>query len=255
MILDEIIEYKKIEVRERKKTRPLNILEREIKNSLNTRGFLKKTGKLQLVAELKKASPSRGIIRKDFDPVSLAKACALSGASALSILTEEYFFKGRLEYLTEVKQIVTLPALRKDFIIDEYQILESRAGGADAILLLACILKPKIIKRFLELSRDFGLEVIVEIHSIEELDFDAKMIGINNRDLKTFKVDIRNTERILSKLPKDKFIISESGIANRNDVEYLEKLGVDAMLVGTAIMSVPDVGAKIRELLGYDKPR
>lgn len=247
MILDEIINYKKLEIENKKKQKPIKILEKEIEKSPRPRDFLKKTGKAQLIAELKKASPSRGIIREDFNPSELAKICVENGASALSVLTEERFFQGRLEYIQEVKKMGTVPILRKDFIIDEYQILESRLCGADIILLLACISKPQ---RFIDLAHDLGLETLVEIHSEEELDFDAPVIGINNRDLKTFKVDIRNTERLISKIPKNRFIVSESGISSRQDVEYLEGLGVDAVLVGEAIMASPDVGAKVRELCG-----
>lgn len=244
MILDEIINYKRQEVAVRKKQRPI------VEKGPEPRGFLKKTGKIQLIAELKKASPSKGVIRKDFNPVELAKVCVEAGASALSVLTEEKFFQGKLEYIPDVRAVVNVPILRKDFIIDEYQILESRAYGADAILLLACILKPKILRSFLDLAHSLGLEVIVEVHSEDELDFDARIIGINNRDLKTFKVDIKNTERLISRIPKDKLIISESGIFTRQDVEYLQGLGVDAVLVGEAIMSARDVGAKVRELCG-----
>lgn len=250
MILDEIINYKKLEVEARKRQKPIKILEKEIEKAPRPRGFLKKTGKVQLIAELKKASPSRGIIRKDFNPAELAKVCVENGAGALSVLTEEKFFQGKLDYIPEVKKMVAVPILRKDFIIDEYQILESRACGADIILLLACISKPQ---RFIDLAHDLGLEALVEIHSEDELDFDAPVVGINNRDLKTFKVDIRNTERLIPKIPRDRFIVSESGISARKDVEYLEGLGVDAVLVGEAIMASPDVGAKVRELLGFGK--
>lgn len=244
MILDDIIAYKKREVEERKKHRPI------IDKAPAPRGFLKKTGRTQLIAELKKASPSKGIIREDFNPAVLARECVEGGASALSVLTEEGFFQGRLEYIAEAKKTASVPILRKDFIIDEYQILESRAAGADAILLLACILKPKVIQKFLNLAYGLGLAALVEIHSEDELDFDARMIGINNRDLRTFKVDVKNTEKLISKIPRDKFIVSESGISNRQDVEYMESLGVDAVLVGEAIMASPDVGGKVRELCG-----
>lgn len=255
MILDEIVNYKKREVEYKKIQKPIKLLEREIAGE--TRGFIKKIGKIQLIAEIKKASPSKGIIREDFEPVKLARICVDAGASALSILTEERFFKGSLEYLSSVREVVSVPILRKDFIIDEYQILESRAYGADVILLLVNILRPDSIRQFLDLSDSFGMECLVEIHTLDELkmalDTDAKIIGINNRDLRTFKVDIRNTEMLISKVPSDKIIVSESGIFNRGDVRYLEDLGVDGILVGEAIMSSEDVGGKAKELLGYDK--
>lgn len=255
MILDEIINYKREEVERRKKQKPIKLLEKEITGK--TRGFIKKIDKIQLIAEIKKASPSKGIIREDFEPVRLARICVGAGASALSILTEEKYFKGKLGYVSKVREIVSVPILRKDFIIDEYQILESRAYGADVILLLVNILSPKSIQDFLNLSHSLGMEGLVEVHTLDELklalDVGPNIIGINNRDLKTFEVDIRNTERLISKIPSDKIIVSESGIFNRKDVEYLESLGVDAVLVGEAIMSSDDVGGKVKELLGYDK--
>lgn len=247
MILDEIVKYKRQEVAIRKKQIPIT------QNGPEPRGFLKKTGKVQLIAELKKASPSMGVIRQDFRPVELAKACVEAGASALSILTDERFFQGSLEYIRSVRGVVDVPILRKDFIIDEYQILEARAWGADAVLLLACVLSPNQMQKFLGLAHNLGLSAIVEVHSEDDLYMDmdtVEIIGINNRDLKTFKVDIKNTERLISRIPKDKFIISESGIFTKHDVEYLVDLGVDAVLVGEAIMRSPDVGAKVRELCG-----
>lgn len=254
MILDEIIGYKKTELEERKKKISIRRLETEIEKRLPIRGFLKKSKKIQLIAELKKASPLKGIIREDFVPVKLAKICEENGADALSILTDEKYFKGSLDYINLVKEAAGIPILRKDFIIDEYQVIESRACGADAVLLLASILGYKDIQRFLDLSRDFGLKCLVEVHSDDDLkmvlDTSAEIVGINNRDLKTFTVDIKNTERLISKIPGEKVIVSESGISKRADVKYMEGLGIDAVLIGTAIMSAEDVGAKIRELLG-----
>lgn len=257
MILDDIIDYKKIELKERKKNKPFSVLEKEIERRESPRTFLKKSEKIQLIAELKKASPSKGIIRNDFNPAELAGACEKAGACALSVLTEEGFFKGKLEYLSEVKKTVKIPVLRKDFIIDEYQILETRANGADALLLLANVLKSQIIQRYLDVSKSLGLKCLVEVHTEDELkavlDTSADIIGINNRDLKTFKVDIKNTGKLITKISKDKVVVAESGISNRADVEYLEKIGVDAMLVGTAIMASSDIDGKIKELLGYGK--
>jgi indole-3-glycerol phosphate synthase len=254
LILDEIIDYKKIELAEHKKTRPFKVLEQEISKRPNTRGFLVKKGGIQLIAELKKASPSRGIIRKDFDPDKLSEICENSGASALSVLTDEKFFKGSLDYLSSVRERVDIPLLRKDFIIDEYQILEARAFGADAVLLLANVLKRKEIQKFLDFSRNIGLQCLVETHTEDEiktvLDSNAEIIGINNRDLKTFIVDIKNTERLIKNIPNNKVIISESGICARKDIEYLEGLKVDAVLIGESIMTSNDVSAKIKELLG-----
>jgi indole-3-glycerol phosphate synthase len=256
LILDDIIDYKKIEVKERKREKPVSVLEYEISKKPKPIGFLKKSENIQLIAELKKASPSKGVIRTDFNPVELAESCVLAGAKALSVLTDEKFFQGSLNYLSSVKETVKVPVLRKDFIIDEYQIIESRANGADAVLLLANVLNLKDMQKFLDLSRGLGLKCLVETHTEDEikmvLDTDAEIIGINNRDLKTFKVDIGNTERLIKMIPKEKVIISESGISNKNDVKYIQDLGVDGMLVGGSIMSEKNVEDKIVELLKND---
>jgi len=255
VILEKIVDKKIFEVEARKKGVPLKLLEQKISKRNGPRNFLKKSpGKIQLIAELKKASPSKGIIREDFEPIALAKQCEKGGADALSILTEEHFFKGKIEYLDAVKEEVAIPILRKDFIIDEYQIIETMAYGADAVLLIAAILKQKVIERYLKVIHDFGMSALVEVHDGEELamvlDTEARIIGINNRDLKTFKTDIENTERLIENIPKEKIMVSESGIFTRSDVKYLEGLDVDAILVGESIMACNDIPGKIKELKG-----
>lgn len=256
MILDEILHYKQKEIAERKIKVPIGVLEKKIAGK--TKSFykaLRGNKDISLIAELKKASPSKGIIREDFKPQDLALLCVGAGASALSVLTDEKFFKGSLDYLELVSKEVPVPVLRKDFIIDEYQITEARAYGADSVLLLANILDEEQIKKFLDLSHKYGMDCLVEVHTQEELarvlNTDAKMVGINNRNLNTFEVDITNTKRLILQIPKEKLIVSESGIFTREDIEYLESLGVGAVLIGEAIMSNPDVAGKIKELLGY----
>ena len=256
MILDEISEYKRKEVAGRKIKVPLDILEKRIIR--DTKSFYKALAGnkgIKLIAELKKASPSKGIIREDFKPQDLARLCVGAGASALSVLTDENFFKGSLSYLEAVSEFANVPVLCKDFIIDEYQITEARARGADSVLLLVNILDEKKIKKFLELSHKYEMDCLVEVHTQEELqkalNTDAKIIGINNRNLDTFEVDITNTEKLISQIPEGKLVVSESGIFTRKDIEYLESLGVGAVLVGEAIMASPDVASKVKELLGY----
>jgi indole-3-glycerol phosphate synthase len=227
-----------------------------------------------LIAEVKKASPSAGIICKDFDPVRIAKEYEAAGASCLSVLTDEKFFMGSLDYLRQIREAVKLPLLRKDFIIDERQILEAIEWGADAILLIVAILDDARLKRFHSLAHDAGLAVLVEVHDEAELErargIGAELIGVNNRDLKTFKVDLANTERLAAKLyhrtavsgsdlKKENgnsqdacptLLVAESGIHTRADVERLAKCGAGAILVGESLVTGGDIQAKVRELLG-----
>ena len=209
--------------------------------------------------EVKKASPSAGIICKDFDPVRIAKEYEAAGASCLSVLTDEKFFQGSLDYLRQIRAAVKLP-LRKDFMIDERQILEAIEWGADAILLIVAILDDERLKRFHELARSAGLAVLVEVHDEAELEramaIDAELIGVNNRDLKTFNVDLANTERLAAKLfskpetRNSKLLVAESGIRTRADVERLAKCGASAILVGESLVKGGDIRAKVKELLG-----
>jgi len=216
-------------------------------------------GNIALIAEVKKASPSAGVICKDFDPVRIAKEYEAAGASCLSVLTDEKFFQGSLDYLRQIRATVKLPLLRKDFIIDERQILEAIEWGADAILLIVAILTDEQLKKFHSLAIDAGLAVLVEVHDEAELDralkIGAALIGVNNRDLKTFKVDLATTERLATKLstldPRPlTLLVAESGIHTRADVERLKKCGAGAILVGESLVKNGNIQAKVRELIG-----
>jgi indole-3-glycerol phosphate synthase len=212
-----------------------------------------------LIAEVKKASPSAGVICENFDAVRIAQQYEMAGADCLSVLTDEQFFQGSLAYLKQIRQVVKLPLLRKDFIIDERQILEAVEWGADAILLIVAILTDEQLKHFHTLARDGGLTALVEVHDELELDralaAGAKVIGVNNRDLKTFQVDLGTTERIAAKLRgapdgADKLLVAESGIHTRADVQRLAKCSAQAILVGESLMRDSDITAKVKELLG-----
>ena len=208
-----------------------------------------------LIAEVKKASPSAGIICKDFDPIRIAKEYEAAGASCLSVLTDEKFFQGSLDYLRQIRETVKLPLLRKDFIIDERQILEAIEWGADAILLIVSILTDDQLQKFHSLAKDAGIAALVEVHDAQEMDralkIGAELIGVNNRDLKTFKVDLATTENLAAKLGKGKILVAESGIHTRADVERLKKCGARAILVGESLlMRGCDIKTKIPELIG-----
>jgi indole-3-glycerol phosphate synthase len=215
---------------------------------------------ISLIAEVKKASPSAGIICHDFDPVRIAKEYEAAGASCLSVLTDEKFFQGSLDYLRQIRAAVKLPLLRKDFIIDERQILEAIEWGADAILLIVAILDDTRLRKFHSLAREAGLSVLVEVHDEAELEralaIGAELIGVNNRDLKTFKVDLGTTERLAAKLfsspatRHSSLLVAESGIHTRADVERLVKCGAKAILVGESLMKGGTIQAKVRELIG-----
>jgi indole-3-glycerol phosphate synthase len=221
---------------------------------------------IPLIAEVKKASPSAGVICKDFDPIRIAKEYEAAGASCLSVLTDEKFFQGSLDYLRQIRAAVKLPLLRKDFIIDERQILEAIEWGADAILLIVAILTDEQLAKFHSLAIEAGLAVLVEVHDEEELERALKispaLIGVNNRDLKTFKVDLATTERLAAKMedgrlkmaktssPCSPLLVAESGIHTRADVERLKKCCAGAILVGESLMKDGDIKSKVRELIG-----
>jgi len=257
MILDKIVAHKKNELVYRKEKYPLSDLKTTGQANTAPRGFgevLKASSQTALIAEIKRASPSAGWIRKDVDLVELAKTYDRCGASAISVLTDEEFFKGSISGLREVKQAIGIPVLRKDFIVDPYQIYEALAFGADAILLIVAILSDNELKRFLSLCEDFTLDALVEVHTKEELDkaieAGAKIIGINNRDLKTFDVNLSTTIELVRHIPKDVICVSESGIKTYDDIRCVKEAGVDAVLVGTVLMEAEDTGEKIRELVG-----
>jgi indole-3-glycerol phosphate synthase len=257
MILDEIIASKKEELAETKRLTTLADIKSRISDAEPTRGFSKALsgeGDIRLIAEVKKASPSKGVIREDFDPVKIARTYEESGASCISVLTEKKFFHGSLGYLSGIRKAVDIPLLRKDFIIDEYQIFEARAAGADAILLIAACLDRRQMEDFLGVAAGIGLDVLVESHTYKELDKSllagVKLVGINNRDLNTFRVDLKTTLDLLKDIPEDRIVVSESGIGNRDDVVKLQQAGVDAILVGESLTREKDIGKKVKELLG-----
>jgi indole-3-glycerol phosphate synthase len=210
---------------------------------------------IRLIAEVKKASPSRGVIRQDFDPVEIAKIYAGNGAAAISVLTEAKHFQGSLDHLKNIRKALPdkLPLLRKDFIFDPYQIYESRAYGADSLLLIVAILEPEKLQELLRISHQLNMSCLVEVHNKAEVEIalnsGAKIIGINNRDLNTFSVDMATTERLRPLIPPERIVVSESGIKERTDIEKLSRLGIDAVLIGESLMSAPDIAARMRELL------
>lgn len=260
MVLDEIVENKRREVAESKRRTPLSELKRKAGLRAPPRDFtgaLLDGNGLKLIAEVKKASPSKGVIRQDFDPVQIARIYARNGAAAISVLTDEKYFGGRLSYLADVRRWLgqtAPPLLRKDFIIDPYQVYESRAHGADAILLIAAILPPAQLCELLQLSHSLGMICLVEVHNEDELKSvlktEARVIGINNRDLKTMTTDVGVTARLRPLILQGRLVVSESGIHTRADIMMMERLGVSAVLIGEALMSAPDIAAKMRELLG-----
>jgi indole-3-glycerol phosphate synthase len=265
-ILDTIVEQKKIEVARLPERR---VSAQDLMVAVEARGGLRdfaaalrqprRGGRVSLIAEVKKASPSKGIICEDFDPVRIARQYEAAGADCLSVLTDEKFFQGSLDYLRQIRQTVKLPLLRKDFIIDERQILEAIEAGADAILLIVAILTDAQLKHFHSLAIKAGLAALVEVHDEAELEralaADASIIGVNNRDLKTFKVDLATTERLAARLRssdggQEKLLVAESGIHTRADVERLAACAAQSILVGESLMRHASIEAKVAELLG-----
>jgi indole-3-glycerol phosphate synthase len=255
-MLDKIIAQKREELEQSKKIAPMTYLQERIvyqKPALDLALALK-GDHIRLIAEVKQASPSRGVLSPNFNPTQLARTYAKGGAAAISVLTEANYFMGRIEHLAAIKEVVGLPLLRKDFIFDFYQIYESRAYGADALLLITAILSQGQLKELVSLSHSLGLRCLVEVHNEGEVEravlSEARIIGINNRDLNTFVVDINTTRRLRPLVPQGKIVVSESGIKSRKDMEKLEKWGVDAVLVGEALITAGDVRAKMKELIG-----
>ncbi len=251
--MDQILADKRLEVEERKKSQPLDLPEKVAEVAIDFLSHYKK-GQLFVISEIKKASPSKGIIREDFDPIEIAKIYESSGASAISVLTDEKYFKGKLSYLKRVSQEVKLPLLRKDFIIDTYQILEAYYAGASAILLIVSALTPGQIKEYIDFAHRLHLKALIEVHDEGEvniaLEVGGEIIGINNRNLKTFHTDLKHTEDLITLIPKDKIVISESGIHKPEDITYLKSLGVDGVLIGEAFMREEDIASQVRWLLG-----
>jgi indole-3-glycerol phosphate synthase len=266
-ILDQIVQTKREEVAERSQRTPVAELKKAIDALGRPRNFFhavtdKKPGKLlNLIAEVKKASPSAGVIRADFDPVDIARQYAAAGADAISCLTDEKYFQGKLEYIRAIRDAVNLPVLRKDFIVDPYQVYEARAAGADAILLIAEILQVNEMIDLQILATELNMTCLIEVHDMDNLirvrdrvigfpHPSYSLLGINNRDLRTFKTDLGNTLRMADLVEDRRVLVTESGIHTHDDVRKLAEAGVSAMLVGESIMRSPDIGAKIRELLG-----
>lgn len=257
MFLEEILQSKYADVAIRKEQNPIAELERKLKDAPPIRAFRRSlTGdSLNLIAEIKKASPSKGLLCHNFQPLSLALAYEASGAAAVSVLTDQKFFQGSLAYLELVKiGIKKLPVLCKDFIIDRYQIYEARVYGADAVLLIVAALTEPELTSLIKEVKDLGLDSLVEVHNLKELNIalssGADLIGINNRALKTFKVDLETTFQLIESIPRDKVVVSESGINSHHDIERLAQAGVKAVLVGEALVTAADPGLKIKELLG-----
>ncbi len=264
-ILDDILQTKRGEVARARARRPLHELRASLKDAPPPRDFhaalaVPPVGKAHLIAEIKRKSPSAGLIRPDLDPPGMARIYHQAGASALSVLTDEVYFDGRLQYLEQVKEVVPLPVLRKDFIIDAYQVYESRCAGADAILLIGEVLDVARMRDFLELSHDLGMTTLLEVHEAQTLAAVQEVIGlpcgrrcllgINNRNLKIQQTDLGTTTALSALVPKDLILVSESGIQTPADVDRVVRAGARALLIGETLLKAPDIGAKARELLG-----
>ena len=212
------------------------------------------SGWTPIIAEVKKGSPSKGVIRADFDPLEIAQIYQANGASCLSVLTDEHFFLGHLSYLALIREQVSLPLLRKDFIFDPYQIYQARVAGADAILLIAAMLELSQLREFIAVARGLSLDVLLEVHDENELETalqtDCTLIVINNRDLRSFVVDISTSERLAALVPPGRITVAESGITRRDEIVRLTKSGLNAFLIGESLMREQDIGAKLQELLG-----
>ena len=256
-ILDKIVATKWDEIERAKSILPERELRARLADAPPVRNFftpLASGPPIRLIAEVKKASPSAGIIRQDFDPVAIARVYEAHGASCVSVLTDEQYFQGRIGYLSEIRAAISLPVLRKDFILDTYQVVEARAAGADAVLLIAeCLDDCNLRKLFNEIC-DLGMTPLVEIYEPANLqrvfDAGATLIGVNNRDLHTFHVDLDHTIRMREHVPDQCVLVGESGIKTHEDVERLEAAGVDAILVGESLTREPDIGAAVDRLLG-----
>jgi len=256
MILDDIVRSKRADLQRVKAMRPLVELEqqplfraerRDLRAALRAR-------RRAIIAEVKKASPSKGIMRADFDPLRVAKSYAANGAVAISVLTEERYFQGNLEHLAAIRTAVSVPLLRKDFLFDPYQLHEARAFGADAVLLITAILDDVLLRDLLQLAGELQLSALVEVHEGAELkralESGARLLGINNRDLRTFRTSLATTEELAPRVPADALVVTESGVETSADIERLERAGVRAFLIGETLMRAADPGAKLAELLG-----
>lgn len=256
-ILDEIVAWKCQEIDAAKRRMPLDELEAQALEAPPVRDFraaIEGPGPIRLIAEVKKASPSAGVLRENFDPITIARTYEAHGAACLSVLTDAKFFQGHLTYLARIRAAVAIPLLRKDFVIDEYQIVEARMAGADAVLLIAEILSDEQLSAFLKCAKRLNMAALVEFHDEANLDrvlaSGADLIGVNNRDLTRFVTDLDLTLRLRERIPRDCVLVSESGIRSREDVERLENAGIQAILVGETLMRAEDLGQAVEDLLG-----
>ena len=264
-ILDQIVATKREEIARAKASAPIDRLRDELASAPPVRDFFEALATpaqrasespqaIKLIAEVKKASPSQGVIRADFDPVATARAYEAAGAACLSVLTDETYFQGSLAYLRQIRAAVGIPILRKDFLLDTYQLVEARAAGADAVLLIAECLDDCNLRKLHNEAIELGMTPLVEFYDpanlLRVLQAGAQLVGVNNRDLRTFAVDLEHTIRLRSRLPPDVLLVAESGIHTRADVLRLQDAGVDAMLVGESLMREADIGAAVHRLLG-----
>jgi indole-3-glycerol phosphate synthase len=256
-ILDDIVAAKRGEIAAQRAAVPETELRRRLRDAPPVRDFraaLERPGRVRVIAEVKKASPSAGVLRPDFDPAALAQTYAANGAAAISVLTDTPFFQGRLADLTAVRTAVAVPVLRKDFILDPYPLVEARAAGADAVLLIAEILDDAALRELLQQTHDLGMQALVELYYRDNLPrvlaAGAGVLGINNRNLRTFVTRLEHTIELADQVPADRCLVSESGIRDRADVERLGRASVKAVLVGETLMRAADVGATLRELTG-----
>jgi indole-3-glycerol phosphate synthase len=260
-LLDKIVASKRGEVERNKKSLPLREIQKllpdlrppeDFKAAISRSGAIRGVS-IRIIAEIKKASPSKGVIREDFNPVEIARIYENNGASAISVLTEETYFQGSLNYLKAVRRVTKLPLLCKDFIIDPYQIYQARVSGADAVLLITAILEPGMLRDFINRAHDVSLAPVVEVHTARELKkalkAEAEIIGINNRNLNTFKTDVQTTVKLLPFIPDGIMVISESGFYTREDLARVQQGRINAFLIGEALMREKDIAKKLRELL------
>ncbi|MDA3904433.1 MAG: indole-3-glycerol phosphate synthase TrpC [Desulfuromusa sp.] len=259
MILDQILQTKQTEVAADQIRQPLSEVKKMVADSGRTRGFARQLRQVSaagtaIIAEVKKGSPSKGIIREGFDPVAIACSYERGGASCLSVLTDEHYFYGSLDYLGQIRAQIDLPLLRKDFIIDPYQVFQARIAGADAILLIAAALDDAQLLELARLATELELDTLLEVHNDAELEralqLPVDLIGINNRNLQTFVTDLGVTERLAGKIPRQQIAVAESGIHSRVDIERLQQAGAGAFLVGESLMREADIETKLRSLLG-----
>lgn len=259
-VLKKILARKAQEIADRKALVSIDQLKSQIENASAPRGFAKalqakiSAGESAVIAEIKKASPSKGVIREQFDPIEIAKSYERGGAACLSVLTDVDFFQGADQYLKDARASCDLPVIRKDFIIDEYQLYESRALGADCVLLIVSALQPEVLYSLHATALSLGLDVLIEVHNQRELEIalavDNPMVGINNRNLHTFEVSLDNTFQLLDQIPRDRMVITESGIHSGDDVQLMRDNNVHAFLVGEALMRCEDPGQQLKHLFG-----